>query len=1594
MKIFVVVLSLLIFVQNVEAAKKNVINNNHFVLTALPIDASLNKEKNKWLTAFLESYLQFRLNPLSEITFLSSDTLYKLIPSLKTYYACADSTYFSVATKSGCTHILFPQFDITKNKTVMLYLDIVETNKRGSILTVESDIPIENLTNGIDSLLLRMFSKWNIALSPENKRFFDIALASHSSGKAIKTTGELIYQYRTDRKAKIASIANDFEKTIESDPSIYFAHFPGAITLMQAGKYEKSAKYLQELLDITTVNTTLYLLLSESYRKAGNLNKALEISVLCDKKGFQTVPFLLERGRILDTLKQIEYAYKAFNQVLYSTPDNIEALLYCAKYNNSISKYSIALPLAERCIDKDSLNGTGYFEKGKSLSGLNKMDLAISEFKTAVKYTKSDASIMEYLSDSYTKVERYSDAVLWYKKALELKTDDPNILLKLSKAYENAGDKGEALAVLKNKQHLFTNNIEYKKTTGLLELANKNYSSAQSSLEQYIIQKPNDYESMFALGNACFHGAKYDIAIKYLQSASKLTSNKLECQFIIAQSHLLKNDPLSAQKVLQQLLKERQIRGAHALLGETWYIQNNFREALLEFTKERELHGNNPDIQEKIAKIQYLRGFFAASITEFNKLLQIEEKNPEARYYLAIMLLKDKKLSEAEKFLEKAIQYGPGNKDLLVSIADEYYSLKKHQQSKTYFDKVLALAPDDEDALLKSAISNIEMKNDSIGAEQYIKLFTINNTKYSNLLADAGRIFKKIKLNPNAIAAYKLFIDKGFTDISVNTDYAVIEYENKNYKKVNELLNGSAIKSIKNTSVLLILADSRFKTEDFKGCDELASVILAIDNNNREAIYLSASSMEKVNDLHGSIKQYNRYLQLSPDDRFTEIAFHLGQLYEKTEQTDKALSQYDSNRKLYKNDLRNHERLSILYMKKSNWSKAQEVLETALSITDSISTLQKMLAQTYTHLGISDKSIMLYRKYLYTNNTDAAGWKELGIIYFNLQKYADAVQALSNAVTTLTTDFETHVTLGKSYIELNNYRKAIAPVARARAIAPSNLSVFDLYAKCYRNLNETSSLMAILDEWNNLDPKRFDIKLELGSLYMEKGDIDKAISILKSALQFVPTEQRPHILLSQAYELKGIDSLRFYHLTKASKSGTECWELNFQYARYYISKNNINKGEEYLNKVLVVKPNHSQSHYELAMIYYTRNETQNAKSEIDKALSYDPFNSNYQAFAAYLSSTINEIRYSSHKVDSLLKEFPYDPYVFYWAGLLAKHKQDYKTAMQYFTKALQLKPDFSKCYEITGDIYVAHYNYKEAVANYLFSLEKGGYNPLRAFKLANALAYNFKYNEAKDFYESVLKNSTPSGEILYRVIVNFCNMQNLTAARNHLKMFSKDDLLWMQLAQGILYESDKNFESAITAYSIAGRLSPGNPLINAGYGRIFADQKMYDSAIVHFKLALKDSVDTKNINNLANTFKTSGQVDSAIKYYKKLDAIFPEFPTVQLSLAAIYAEQKDHDGAIAILQKGRKYHNENPSVHFMLGKELEAINHYEEAISSYQVSLKIGNGQPIDALKKIGNIYFEKLVNVKKAKEFYKKFVKAGGDKKEIEVAMKTLDKS
>jgi len=1550
------------------------------LLASRPVDVGSTQEKKQWIVAIIDRQVRFRLAPIASLAPLNDTMILREIPQLLNYTVpVTDASIITAAQKLGITHVLEQKFElINHDKTINYYAEIVESANSRVVTQVERDIPLDQLSTGIDSCLLQLLPRFGCVLSNEAVRFLTLPVTG-TSLKNIKTLGELFCQ-EGDTTQNRNDISDDYEKLIKKDPFMLLANYSVGMLNFSLGRYDKSSKYIKELLDITPLYTSLYLTLARSYRLEGRFNEALAIALLCERNRLKTVPFLLEKAIALEALKQLGAAFSVYQQVLMLDQRDLTALLYMARIRNDELDFANAKKFAEKALSVDRNTSEGYLEMGRSLIGLNKY----SEAKRALAYAEvlqpKNPFTQEFLGDVLMIENRPDSAYTHYQQACALRPVELDLYLKSARALESAGKKTEALALLYEIVTRFPSKPPLRRQIGLLEYATGSLDSATRSLGMYLAVKPDDATALQTLGTAYMELKNFRKAKDFLEKALPVVTDKFTCRLLLAEAELRQGNQGTAMRLLSEIIAEKPVKKAYSLLGEAHLLAGNRQESLKAFKKERELHGNNAPLQEQIAILHYDLAFYAPARKEFETLAALAPENAGAQYHLALLALREGNVQKGEEYFTKAQKLGPGNEAILYQAGQFFIQNRLYPQAIQAYLLCTALNAEHQNALVGLADTYLLVHNDTAAAAIDLRLFRINNTVYAQRLAQAGHLYLRSAQEKAAASAFQLFLDKGFTDQSVNTAYAGILYRANDVTRVIALLKNISGDAARDTSTLLMLSDAYCRTNQHALALPWLAKLRQITTSIRLEARLSAVASEISGDTITAIGMYVRLLAFPPDSQHTNEAYHLGTLYEKRKLIENAIARYEENCKESPDDLRSHERLGALYMQRSDWANAQRVFETAVSFPHVNAAIQKMLARTYAASNNMEQAAALFSVYLVRVKDDLSAWKELTDIYYRRQKYAEAIEPLKQVAALQPDNFEAWYRLGVCHIATDNFTAAIAPLGKARALKPDNLQAIELAARCYRNRNETSTLKSILREWIALDPRRYDIKLEIGSILIAEKEIDEAITMLTDAIRYIPSEAKPHLLLAQAYEFKGNDSLRLVHLKDALRFDPEGWETHYQLARFYLANRLGHDAETHFKKAISLYPTNSKIHHEYSLYLIARNEYERAAEECRLSLVTEPENSFYTILLAFTECMTGKRATAIELTKKALASSTPDARILYWAGRIYKETGRAALARESFTSALALDSTQAPCLESLGDLCMEEIKFKEAAHFFFRSWEKGGYNPMRVYKLGNALFYDHKFAEARDFFETILTKNQRFDDARYRLVAAYCELGDVAKARGQITLFENNETPWMQLAQGTVYEHEGNSKAALVAYSIAQRIAPTHPDVLAGIGRVYMLQHQPDSALMYLSTA--SATDTLNMQvmiDLGAVFEKTGDSASAVQYYIEVDKKYPQFPEVQARIARIKSTQKAHEIAIRHLERGLQYFPEDTTLHFMLGEEYTFTNQYKEAIEAFKKSLKYGKNGPVEALRLIGDIYYDYMADANKARDYYKKYVKAGG---------------
>ena len=546
--------------------------------------------------------------------------------------------------------------------------------------------------------------------------------------------------------------------------------------------------------------------------------------------------------------------------------------------------------------------------------------------------------------------------------------------------------------------------------------------------------------------------------------------------------------------------------------------------------------------------------------------------------------------------------------------------------------------------------------------------------------------------------------------------------------------------------------------------------------------------------------------------------------------------------------------------------------------------------------------------------------------------------------------------------------------------------------ECRKN-GDNRRLAAALLALSSIEKKNFDIRIELGDVLLADNKFEDAIRVLSEAAALIPSDAAPHKLVAQVYNKMGNDEKRYFHLKHAAALGTNSWENQFMLAAFYAEKGMIQKAEQLFDRATDLNPEAAPVKFEHGKMLINNNDAESAFRKFSDALLLEPNNPHFLAFHAYSAALTNRDGMVRDGIRAALRSAPKDGQVLYLSAMIHSVYGETAEAKKNLQTALNNSAADYQAMEALADLLVTEMKLKEACRYYFTVIEKTGNNPQRAFKLGKALALNMKQKEAVAFFEIAAKMKN-NEEVLYRLVDIYCELGDLKQAAAALNRFgSSKSIEWYQAAAGRIHEAQNESFLAWIAYTTAHRFNEDNSYVNSGFARILLGRNEYDSAITFFDIAHKnDTLNTQILMNKAKVYEKMGSAEKALDVYENVLAKFPEHPDVYMTVATMKAQKRDYKGAIKCLTDALAIRPGDSKINFMLGQMHQASNNHQLAINAYQASLKTRGNNNIEALRLIGNIYYTKLADEKKAREFYRRYVRSGGKNSEVDEIMSKID--
>jgi len=239
------------------------------------------------------------------------------------------------------------------------------------------------------------------------------------------------------------------------------------------------------------------------------------------------------------------------------------------------------------------------------------------------------------------------------------------------------------------------------------------------------------------------------------------------------------------------------------------------------------------------------------------------------------------------------------------------------------------------------------------------------------------------------------------------------------------------------------------------------------------------------------------------------------------------------------------------------------------------------------------------------------------------------------------------------YYENEEYNEALKDIVSALEIDSTKAEYFVIISDVYLGLGKLDLSVISLDKAIILDPNNTKAYLRMAENSIVFRDYKKALDYIDKVIQINSLE-------SKAYFLRGVifienqDTIRgIRNFQKAIDVNQDYMEAHYQLGMLYALKKN-NLAIDYFNNVLNIEPENIEVLYYLAMFYQQTDDYENALKIYESILSKEP-----------------KFYYATFNIGFINLVFT----------------KDFDVAIEYFTKTLEVNPDYGEAYYNRGFAY-------------------------------------------------------------------------------------------------------------------------------------------------------------------------------------------------------------------------------------------------------------------------------------------------------------------
>ncbi len=702
----------------------------------------------------------------------------------------------------------------------------------------------------------------------------------------------------------------------------------------------------------------------------------------------------------------------------------------------------------------------------------------------------------------YFKNEKYREAVIFYKRALQKDARFAEAYCQLGNAELKRGSAIEAMRALQRCVELDQNNTEA--ASKLAEIYLAAYSKSES--------KPKNL-------------------LKEIEAISK---------------RLLDKDPKSFDGL--------RLRGFLKL------ADNDLKGALEDMQTADKLKPYQKELATVLFQVMIQSGQTAEAIAYINRAIESDKANAANYDILYAEYARKEMIPEAEEILKRKIAALPKTPVLRMQLAAHHFAAKQYDRMQTVLDEVLKIGKETKDIeMARMLVGEFYFKIRDF--ERALKQFEAGATEqadkkhdyqkrivetyiYMNKKTDAVRLVEEIlKENPkdnDAVAmraslslqsGTKDQVDSAVSDLQTAVSRAPQNHVMRLNLAKAHLARGDgdqarvqlveALKIRPDFQIAkMLLAQIFMQKQEFGKALEYANQILAYDPNEVRGRLLRATALYGTKDYPASLKDLDLILQRYPN--MGDAMYLTAKIQLETGAKDKAQETFARMSRANPSDTRGLMGTVETYLQSGKSDLAVKTIEAELAKSPDRNDIRNALANTAVRVGNYERALPEFQKLLSANPKDASVVIRLAEVYKRMGDDQNAIKYFRQAGTLLPNDPLAPLNLAMIYDRLGKPLESKPIYEQVVKLDPGNVLALNNLAMIMANEGTDLDLaLTYAERAKQKLPTNMDISDTLGLIYIKKNLSDQAINIFSDIVKKDPNQYIYHYHLAMAFYQKG-----------------------------------------------------------------------------------------------------------------------------------------------------------------------------------------------------------------------------------------------------------------------------------------------------------------------------------------------------------------------------------------------------------------------------------------------------------------------------------------